>query len=347
MPKNIEILTQKQVSGDNSVNIQGKNIIITVKRTESSQSKDDHLFMREILELNPDPKFYFWRSEGKSSHLRKLLDRAFKFIKSTHPNKLPNLYYYYGLHYLQEGSNSHAIRCLKEFIKSAAPTREVHLMALLHLGKAYFYSGNYRHAEHIWAHIKKRLGVLPEELRNYCLASITWREYLISNRESNNVSRISMKRLLQATDRAGNSQVKNFWFSLAYSELLNNQPEESILSINSLKEKLVREFRQPLFMIASLLVEARALSSMGEQERRKSKVILSTLSELKVNWNSQLFLNNFCTDIPYLTILGEGGKLASENESGLMDEEIRSYKKNSVEVKYIYDQLPISMIKPD
>ncbi len=348
---------QIQISGDNSYNIQTSKLVInkTIYRSEPQEifggySSDKeymkNVFIKDIVKLNPNPGFYFWRSEGKSGELKDALNTIYLYLKKHKSKYLINMYYYYGLYFLQEGLYIKSIKYFKIFLKNTEEKLSIYWICLIHLGKAYFYIGKYKNAYDIWQYAKLHSQSLSNELANYNLASIAWREYLMKYSQNFTISnKMTMKNLLQVTDKSGNSQIKNFWFSLAYSEFFQGQVEESLDSITTLKSKLKKNFKQPMFMIATLLLEARALSLLGFSEKENSLLILESLGNLRINWDSQLFLNNLCKNMTYGELYSSLKNNLKSSSTQYLLEEADKYRKHSEDIKYIYKYLSIDKLK--
>jgi len=360
---------QEQKSGDYSVNLQAKSIQVTYNNRNNfyhnspnrqnydsskidyltSKKELDELILKQIIHLEPNPHFYFWRSEGRSS--TEVLNLCHSILKKRGDRVLlNNLSYYYGLHYLQAGDYIKAKKYLKyfiEFIKEIDNKKIIYLTALMHFGKSLFYLQEYQKAYQLWEYIRKKMKVVFPSgyILDYYDASMTWREYLIESClvscfEERTIAK-KFKDLIEITGRVGSHQIKNYWFAIATSEYLNNDFEACIYSLEKLKTILKKDFNQPMFMIAALLLEARALSSLGgQQEKYSSSIILESLNNLKINWNSQLFINNFCHN-SYLSLYSQIEK--SNHHKDIIYESKKNRQTNDC-FRYIYNNLTIDNI---
>lgn len=354
------IRNQTQKSGDGCTNIQAETInlhqtILTYDKNSNNlnyltnKRELNEIILKEVIDLKSEPHFYFWRSEGKSSI--EVLNLCRSILKKREDrNSLNNLTYYYGLHYLQIGEYMKAKKYLKhfmQFIKEKKEKQYIYWTAGIHYGKSLFYLREYQKAYQLWEHIRKKIKVIfpSGHTLNYYDASMTWREYLIekclvSDFDERSIDR-KYKDLIEITSKVGSHQLKNLWFSQAISEYLNKNFEDCIYSLEKLKILLKDEFNQPMFMITALLLEARALNNLGGQtEKYHSSIILESLNNLQINWNSQLFVNQLCGN-SYSSLYS---KVKNSNQYKEIIDDSKKHIRTDDCFMYIYKNLTIDKI---
>ncbi|NET25130.1 hypothetical protein [Okeania sp. SIO1I7] len=296
------------------------------------------MLISEIIDLPYEASFYFWRSEGKN--IKKLLDISHSILKDEKNNKgLLNIEYYYALYFLQEGCYKKARRHLETFVKNIDNSNPIFQIAAVHYGKSLFYLKEYQQSLDIWNNVKQEINntILPRDILDYHNASIVWREYLVNSSGLLGISesKIDYEYLLDNAAKVGSDQMKSVWFASGYSKYLNNDFESCLNYVCILKNELKNNFRQPMFMAAALLLEARTLMELGRNNKKQGLVIIESLNRLNLNWNSQLFMNH----ISKRDYIAQFKHIQTGNTYKDIVSESKEYMKNNHDFLYISNHL--------